>query len=254
MIDPIAIKLGPIAIHWYSISYLVALTVGFLIAIKLNKKKKIFKNNDQIFNMAFWLFLVGVIIGGRLGYVLFYNFSYFMANPAKIPAMWDGGMSFHGGLIGSIIVLYFFCKNNKINFLDLGDTIAVPTALALMFTRIANFINRELVGRVIENADFKWLGVNFGDGLLRYPSQLFQSASSLILALILLLIFYRKPKRGIVTFSYIGLYGLFRFITEFWRAPDVQVGFIWSYFTLGQLLSLGMLIIGSIGLLIIAKK
>lgn len=254
MINPIALQIGPIAIHWYSISYLVALTVGFLITIKLNKKKKVFKSTDQIFDMAFWLFLVGVIICGRLGYVLFYNFSYFMANPAKIPAMWDGGMSFHGGLIGSIIVLWFFCKKNKINFLDLGDTIAVPTALALMFTRIANFINRELVGRIIENTNFNWLGVDFGDGLLRYPSQLFQSASSLILALILLLIFYRKPKRGVVTFSYLALYGLFRFITEFWRAPDVQVGFIWSYFTLGQLLSFGMLIIGSIGLLIIAKK
>lgn len=252
MVNPIALQIGPLSIHWYSISYLVALFVGLAITIQLNKKKKVFKNADQIFDMAFWLFLVGVIVGGRLGYVLFYNLPYFLSNPAKIPAVWEGGMSFHGGLIGSIIVIYFFCKKNKINFFNLGDIVVIPSALALMFTRIANFINQELVGRPIKNPDWNFLGVTFDDGILRYPSQLFQSASALILFLILLLISSRNPKKGIITFSYIALYGLFRIAEEFWRTPDYQIGFIWNYFTLGQLLSLGMLIIGVIGIIIIS--
>lgn len=254
MINPIALQIGPIAIHWYSISYIVALLVGFLMVIKLNKQKKVFKDADQIFSLAFWLFLVGVIIGGRLGYILFYNFSYYLANPSKILATWEGGMSFHGGLIASTLVVYLFCRKNKINILKIGDIIVLPSALALMFTRIANFINQELIGRPIVSPDWQWLGVNFGDGILRYPSQLFQSASALILFLILLKIFHKKTKKGVVAFSYLALYGTFRFITEFWRAPDSQVGFILKYLTMGQLLSIAMFIIGIVGLIIIKRK
>jgi len=136
----------------------------------------------------------------------------------------------------------------------MGDVVVIPVALALMFTRIANFINQELIGRPILNADWNWLGVKFGDGILRYPSQLFQSASALILFLILLILFRKKPKAGIIGFSYVALYGLFRIITEFWRAPDSQIGFIWNYFTLGQLFSLGMFILGLVGLTTLKKR
>jgi phosphatidylglycerol:prolipoprotein diacylglycerol transferase len=247
MINPIALKLGPISVHWYGISYCVGLLLGIWILTVLNKKRKVFKDDAQIFDFAFWFFICGVILGGRLGYVLFYNLSYYLANPLKIFALWEGGMSFHGGLIAAFIVGYFFCKKHKISFVGLADMVVIPGALALTFTRIANFINHELVGRVIEKANWKWIGVDFGDGVLRYPSQLFQSADSFILFLILLLIYIRKPKKGVTMFCYIGLYGLFRFIIEFWRAPDPQVGFIWHYFTLGQLFSLGMLIIGIVG-------
>ena len=220
----------------------------------LNKKRTVFKDNNQIFDFAFWVFLLGVMLGGRLGYVLFYNLPYYFENPAKIIAIWDGGMSFHGGLIASMIVGWLFCKKYKIRFLDLVDLAVIPSALALMFTRIANFINLELVGRAIENPGWKWLGVDFGDGILRYPSQLFQSASALLLFLILLFIFSRHPKKGTLTFSYLIFYGLFRFIIEFWRAPDPQIGFIWQYFTLGQMLSFLMLVAGVIGLLTLRIK
>jgi len=120
--------------------------------------------------------------------------------------------------------------------------------LALTFTRLANFVNRELVGRVIENPNFKWMGVDFGDGMLRYPSQLFQSADALILFLILLFIYSRKPKKGTVLFSYLALYGLFRIITELFREPEPQIGFIWQYFTTGQILSVFLLLAGITGL------
>jgi phosphatidylglycerol:prolipoprotein diacylglycerol transferase len=254
MIDPIALKLGPISIHWYGIAYIVALTVGILILYGLNKKAKIFKDLNQILDFAFWLFLVGVIAGGRLGYVLFYNLSHYISNPTKIWAIWEGGMSFHGGLIASAIVAYIYCKKKKIDFIKMADIAVIPGALALMFTRLANFVNSELIGRVIENPYCKWLGVDFGDGPLRYPSQLFQSASSLILFLILILIYRTKPKKGVLLFSYLTLYGLFRFITGFYREPDVQIGFILKYITMGQLLSIVMLLIGVIGLVLIKKR
>lgn len=254
MLDPIALKIGPISIHWYGIAYVVALGVGMWILAKLNKKQKAFKNSDQIFDYAFWLFLFGVIIGGRLGYVLFYNLPYYIKNPMKIFAIWEGGMSFFGGVIVAGIVTYFYCKKHKINFIKAGDIIVIPSALALVFTRIANFINSELVGRIIENPKWHWLGVDFGDGVLRYPSQLFQALDSLVLFLILLFIHSRKPKKGTVLSCYLIFYGLFRFITEFWRAPDPQIGFIWQYFTMGQILGLLMLLAGIIGLILVRKK
>ena len=251
--DPIAFKIGPLAIHWYGIAYAVALLLGIWIAIQLNKKQRIFKNKGQILDLAFWIFLFGVILGGRLGYVLFYNLPYYIENPAKIIAIWEGGMSFHGGVIASLIVGWLFCKKNKINFLHAGDLAVVPISLALLFSRLANFINQELVGRIIMNRQWEWLGVDFGDGILRYPSQIFQAISAILLFLILLFIFLRRPKKGMVLFSYLMLYGLFRIITEFWRTPDPQVGFIWQYFTLGQILSFLMLLAGLIGLIMIRR-
>ncbi len=248
MINPVAFTIGPLSVRWYGISYGAALLIGVWILTALNKKQHVFKDSNQLFDFAFWVFLLGVIAGGRLGYVLFYNLPYYLAHPAKVPAVWDGGMSFHGGLIASLIVGYFFCKKQKIRFPDVADLAVIPGALALLFTRLANFINHELVGRPIKNADWNWLGVDFGDGILRYPSQLFQSASALILFLILLFIFSHKPKRGALLFSYLMLYGLFRTITEYWRAPDPQIGLIWQFFTLGQLFSFAMFLAGCIGL------
>ena len=251
--DPIAFHIGPLPVHWYGIAYGIALIVGILIFIQLNKRRPILKNNDQIFDLAFWIFLIGVMLGGRLGYVLFYNLQYYIQNPTKIIAIWQGGMSFHGGLIAALIVGYFFCKKHKIDYLALGDLVVIPGALALTFTRIANFINGELIGRIIKNPNWEWLGVDFGDNVLRYPSQLFQSISALILFLILLLIFRQKPKKGVLFFSYLILYGAFRTITELWRAPDTQIGFIWQYLTMGQVFSFLMLVVGVIGLLLTKK-
>lgn len=254
MINPIAFQIGPFAVHWYGISYGVGLLLGIWILDLLNKKRKVFKDVNQIIDLAFWVFLIGVILGGRLGYVLFYNLSYYLENPAKIIAIWEGGMSFHGGLIASLIVGYFFCKKHKIKYFDLADLGVIPGALALTFTRLANFVNRELVGRPIQNSDWDWMGVDFGDGILRYPSQIFQSISAFVLFLILIFIFTRKPKKGALLFSYLMFYGVMRFIIELWREPDSQIGFIFTYFTLGQLLSFLMFLVGIGGLFWIRKR
>lgn len=248
MIDPIAFTIGPISVHWYGLLYGVGLVLALWILVNLNKKKPVFKNKDQIFDLAVWVFLLGVVIGGRLGYVLFYNFSFYLSNPIKIIAIWEGGMSFHGGLIGSAVVGYYYAKKHHLNYLALADMVVIPGALAQGIGRLGNFINGELVGRAIETEKWQWMGVNFGDGVLRYPSQLFQSASLMLLFIILLFIFAKKPAKGVVFFSYLTLNGFFRFLTEFWREPDSQIGFILNTFTLGQVLSFGLILIGLIGL------
>ena len=242
MIDPIALQLGPISIHWYGIAYMLSLIFAIIIIWQLNKKRPVFKDKDQIFDFIFNVFLFGVILGGRLGYVLFYNFSNYLNNPLKIFAIWEGGMSFHGGLIASIIVTIWFCKKHKIKLMELGDLVIIPVPLAISIGRIGNFINGELVGRVIKNEKWMWLGE-------RYPSQLFQSISSFIVFLFLLFVYSKKPKTGMVFFGYLALHGFARFITEFWRAPDEQIGFLMQYFTLGQFFSLVMIIVGIVGVI-----
>lgn len=254
MIDPIAFKLGPISVHWYGILYGVGVILSIWVISQLDKKRHVFKDHNKIFDLLFWVFLVGVVLGGRLGYVLFYNPSFYLQNPAKILAIWGGGMSFHGGLIGSFAIAYWYAKKHKIDFLKLADIAVIPGALAQGIGRIGNFINAELIGRPINNPDWAWIGGNFGDGILRYPSQLFQSFSLILLAGILYVIYRKKPKKGTLLASYLILNGLFRFITEFWREPDQQIGFIFNSLTLGQLFGLAVSLVGVIGFLHLRKK
>ena len=244
MIDPIAFHIGPLAVRWYGIAYGVGLILSILILQKLNRKRPVFSQKDQIYDLMFWVFLLGVIVGGRLGYVLFYNLPYYFVNPLEIVAIWKGGMSFHGGLIGSLLVSWTYCKKHKIDWLAAADLAAVPAGLALLFGRLANFVNRELVGRVIENPRWQSFGVDFGDGMLRWPSQLFAAGKDLLIFLILLFLFHKNPRRGTLLASFLMLYGAFRFLVEFFRAPDEQIGFIFTYFTLGQLLSLLVFLAG----------
>lgn len=254
MLDPVAFSIGPLDVRWYGLAYGANLAICIGILTWLNKKNPVFKGNNQIMDFTFWVFLLGVLLGGRVGYILFYNLPYYLDHPAKMIAVWEGGMSFHGGLIGSAIVTYVLGRRYKLDMIRLMDLISIPAAIADALPRVANFINRELYGRVIENHQWDWLGVNFGDGSLRYPSQLFQSASSVVLFLILLVIFSLKPKKGILLFSYLILYGLFRFTIEFWRQPDEQIGFLFNVLSLGQLLSLGVSVVGVLGLIWILKK
>ncbi len=254
MINPIAFSIGPISIHWYAIAYLVALGVGIWIATRLNRSRQVFKDNQQIFDFAFWIFLIGVFLGGRLGYILFYNFSFYLEHPSKLIAVWEGGMSFHGGLIGSVLVAFYLARKHQLDVLKMADLLMVPSALTTAFTRLANFVNRELVGRAIENPNWEWLGVDFGDGVLRYPSQLFQSAGAVVLFLLLLWIYKKSTRKGVTFFSYFILHGVIRFILEFWRQPDEQIGFIFDLFSMGQLLSLLTFLFGLIGLGIFKRR
>lgn len=249
MINPIALHIGPLAIRWYGLLYLVGLALGYFILTQLNKQKSIFKNNDQILDFLFWIFLLGVIVGGRLGYVLFYDLPYFLQNPLKIVALWDGGMSFHGGLIGTALVAIGFCKKHKIDFLSAADLIVIPGALAQGIGRIGNFINQELVGRPIANHAWDFLGINSGDGILRYPSQLFQAAEGVLTFLILLFLFSKHPKKGTLMSGYLILNGLFRIVSENFRTPDAQIGFLFGFVTLGQILGSLVFIVGVSGLL-----
>lgn len=247
MINPIALQIGPIAVHWYGIIYMLDLIIAIFIIWQLNKKNHILKNKDKLFDLVFNVFLFGVILGGRFGYILFYNLGYYLENPLKIFAVWEGGMSFHGGLIGSILVFIWFCKKYKIKLMELGDLAIIPVPLAISIGRIGNYINGELIGRVIKNEKWMWLGE-------RYPSQLFQSFSSFIVFLILLFIYSKKPKTGIVFFGYLAIHGFARLITEFWRQPDEQVGFLMQYFTLGQIFSLMMVLVGVGGIVWVKNK
>ena len=249
MFDPIAFHLGPLAVRWYGIAYAVSLLVSIGILVLMNKKRPVFKDNNQIFDFLFWIFLLGVLIGGRLGYVLFYNLPYYLESPVRTFALWEGGMSFHGGMIGSVLVMVFLARKHRLDLFHMTDMLAVPAGLVTFWSRIANFINRELFGRIIEHESWKWIGVDFGDGYLRFPSQLFQSAAAVVLFLTLLFIYRQKPKKGITTACYFIFYGLIRFTLEFWRQPDPQIGFLLKYFTLGQLFSLIMALAGLAGLL-----
>jgi len=250
MIDPIAFHIGPLAVHWYGISYALGLFFVSYTLILLNEERKVFKNHEQIFDLMFWVFMLGVIPGGRLGYILFYNLPFYLSNPAKILSVWEGGMSFHGGLIGVLLVGYYYCKKHKIDWLKAADLTVIPMGIPIMLTRMANFINGELYGREVKNEALKQMvGMDFGDGVTRHPSQLYESLAGLLTFLILILVFMKyKPKRGVLFFGFLALYGLFRTLIEFVRAPDAQVGFILHYFTLGQIFSFLMLIVGIAGL------
>lgn len=254
MLDPIAFHIGPLAVRWYGIAYATSLLVSLWILTIMNRKQPVFKDNNQIFDFLFWIFLLGVLLGGRLGYVLFYNLPYYTANPGKIIAVWEGGMSFHGGMLASVIVAYVLARKHKIDIVKMMDMLVVPGALATALPRIANFINRELYGRVVESARWEWLGMDFGDGLLRFPSQLFQSAGAVLLFLIMLYLWSRKPKKGVLLFSYFALYGALRIILEFWRQPDAQLGFLFGGVTMGQILSGLMLGVGISGLFYLRKR
>lgn len=254
MINPIAFSIGPIDVHWYGISYGLSLAFVLWMLTWMNKKDPFFKDSNQIFDFAFWTFLLGVVLGGRLGYILFYNLEFYLQNPLNILKVWQGGMSFHGGFIGAAIVAYFFAKKQTLSYIGLADRVAVPGALATSLTRIANFINQELVGRVIESDAWKWLGVDYGEGVLRYPSQFLQSAAGLILFAILFLIWRKKPKTGVLISSYLMLYGFFRFIIEFVRQPDAQIGFVLGPLSMGQVLSGLMAIVGAMILIRIKKS
>ncbi len=254
MIDPIAFQLGPLSVHWYGLSYGAGLMIAIAVLIGLNKKRPVFRNADQILDFAFWVFLLGIVLGGRLGYVLFYNLPYYLQHPLEAFAVWQGGMSFHGGLLGALLVSWSYCRRHKIDYVKMADLAVMAGSLATPLTRVANFINRELVGRPISSPKWEWLGVDFGDGILRWPSQLFQAAEGVILFGILWLIFRKNPKPGVLLFSYLTLQGALRFGMEFLREPDAQLGLGLATLSRGQWLSLAAMTAGLVGLAVIRKK
>ena len=246
-IDPVALSMGPLQIRWYGLAYVAGFICAFLVIAKLSQRWKIRINDDAFFTVVFCV-IFGVILGGRLGYVLVYGDGYYLQHPEKILAFNEGGMSFHGGLVGVIIGGVIAAKITKIPFLTLADMGVVGVPIGLFFGRCANFINRELWGAP---TDLPW-GVVFGGaaGMMpRHPSQLYEALLEGVVLFIVLFALSRKtPARPRGTFfgTFLLLYGLFRFMIEFIRQPDAQIGYLLGtdWFTMGQALSIPLMVAG----------
>ena len=224
--------------------YLIGLTLAYFIIAARAQAQKLPMNKDQVYDMIVYA-AVGVFAGGRLGYVFFYNLSYYFENPLKIFAVWEGGMSFHGGLIGTIIALVLFAKRQGITVLTIADLAAGVTPVGLGLGRIGNFINGELYGRP---TDVDWCMVfPAGGPVCRHPSQLYEALlEGLLLFLLLWLITRRFPPPGTVFGAFLVGYGCCRILVEFFREPDAQIGFIFATVSMGQLLSIPMIVSGAV--------
>lgn len=243
-IDPIFFQAGPLTIRWYAIAYLVGVVFGYLLLKRLDAgKHKIFPQNSRD-DLIFYSVL-GIIIGGRFGYIFFYDFFLIFSDPISIFFVWKGGMSFHGGAIGLTFSTFLYTKKYKINFLNALDLISIVVPIGLFFGRIANFVNAELYGRA---TDMPWAvifptGGNFG----RHPSQIYEAILEGIVLFLIMLLAYKKlnykKQPGKIAAIFLIFYSAFRFIVEFFREPDLHIGFIFEYMTLGQILSLVSFII-----------
>ncbi|MDX8388630.1 MAG: prolipoprotein diacylglyceryl transferase [Ghiorsea sp.] len=258
-IDPVALQLGPIAIHWYGLMYVFAFMSAWkLVQIQLKELNLwgTVVQPEQFENLFTWLIL-GVILGGRLGYVLFYNPSYYFEHPIEIFYVWNGGMSFHGGFLGPVISGWWFCKRNNLPFLTLLDRFAIVAPLGLAFGRAGNFINGELWGRVVTNTEnVPWAMIFPGAGAEpRHPSQLYELALEGLL-LFVLLWFTRKQNWAAGTRISIFLlgYALARIFCENFRQPDAHIGFLFGGITMGMMLSSVMLIAGISGFIWLNRK
>lgn len=251
-IDPIAISLGPLKVHWYGLMYLVGFVGALLLANWRAAKPGSGWTKEQVSDLIFYGAL-GVILGGRCGYVLFYNFEQFLQDPLWLFAIWEGGMSFHGGLLGVLIAVIWFARKNNKSFFAVTDFGAPMVPIGLGAGRIGNFIGGELWGRA---TDVPWAMVfPRADDLARHPSQLYQFALEGVALFTILWIYSRKPRP---TMSVSGLfllaYGCFRIFVEFFREPDAQLGYLaFGWLTMGQLLSLPMVLLG-IGLMVWAYR
>lgn len=242
-IDPVFLRLGPLQFRWYGLMYLLGLTAAYFVIKGRAARWQVPLTRDQLYDMIVYA-AVGIFAGGRLGYTLFYNFSYYIQNPAKIIAVWEGGMSFHGGLLGTIVALWWFSKRRGIPALTVADLAAGATPIGLGLGRIGNFINGELYGRA---TDVDWCMVFPGGGPdCRHPSQLYEAAleGGLLFLLLAAISRWRTPP-GTVFWSFIAGYGVCRMVVEFFREPDLHLGFILGPFSMGQLLSLPMVLAGA---------
>lgn len=255
--DPVALSLFGLNIHWYGIMYVLALVSALVMAKWIVTKDKLDMDKKILDDYFIWI-EVGVILGARLGYILFYdpNTSYYMTHPWQIFNPFSNGefvgirgMSYHGALIGFLLGSYLFSRKNGYSFWYLMDIVAIAVPVGYIFGRIGNFLNQELVGRA---TDVSW-GI-YVDGVLRHPSQLYEAfLEGVVVAIIIYLIRHRVSFAGGLTLAYGALYGLARFSAEFWRAPDPQIGYIMGWMTQGQLLSLPMILISVVGVFYLSK-
>ncbi len=258
--DPIAIAIGPIAIRWYALAYIGGIVLGWLYARALIKNERLWGGPapitlPQMDDFILWVTL-GIIVGGRTGYVLFYNLPFFIEHPAEIFELWKGGMSFHGGFLGCVVAVMWLARRNGIPILSLGDITTAVAPIGLLLGRLANFINSELWGRLADSS-VPW-AVVFPNGgpLPRHPSQLYEAGLEGILLFIILAVMIRMGalrRLGLILGSFIAIYAFARITAEFFREPDPQLGFLWGGLTMGMLLSVPMIIAGAI-LIVVAWR
>ena len=253
-LDPILFDFGFLVIRWYSLAYIFGILIGWWLGKKIILKKFQtidFKFDIKAFDNLITYLIIAILIGGRIGYVLFYNFGYYLSNPLDIIKIWEGGMSFHGALLGIIIATYWFSIKEDIPTFFLLDIIVCVAPIGIFFGRIANFINGELVGKTTE----MFWGVVFPniDNAARHPTQLYEAfLEGLVLLIIMNLILFRKNyKTGTCSYMFLILYGVFRIFSEFFREPDPQVGYLFNLISMGAILSFFMIFAG---LIIFLKK
>lgn len=273
--DPVAVQLGFVAIRWYALSYILAFVLFIWLGRKRIKQGNTLFTNESLDNLLTYGVL-GVILGGRIGYVLFYNSASYLSNPLAILKVWEGGMSFHGGFLGVVLAIWLYARRNNMKFLQVLDFVAPLVPLGLASGRIGNFINGELWGRITQPENFWAMGfpqAAHADNLLaqanvqyaqwlaqysvlpRHPSQLYQFALEGVSLFVIVWLFSRKPRPvGQVSAVFLGGYGVFRFIAEFARQPDEHLGLLNLGLSMGQWLSLPMIILGVVGFFYFQRK
>jgi phosphatidylglycerol:prolipoprotein diacylglycerol transferase len=244
-ISPIAFALGPIVIRWYSLAYLFGILIAWFLILRNNEKNKLGYDKQLIEDLVFYVTL-GIIIGGRLGYAIFYGGSEMWLKPWRLLELWKGGMSFHGGIVGVIMATWLFVRRYNLKFLAVTDLMALYAPIGMFLGRIANFINDELWGRV---SNAPW-AIRFPSGgyLPRHPSQLYEAIFEGVVIFILVNWLWRyktlRNNHGIISAIFVILYGMFRIFMEQFRQPDAHLGFFFDVLTMGQILSVPLVIIG----------
>ena len=256
-LDPVLLDFGFIVIRWYSLAYIFGIILGWWLGKKIINhilKNCNIKFNIKEFDDLITYLIFSIVIGGRLGYIIFYNLGYYIDNPLDIIKVWEGGMSFHGALLGIIIGTYLFSKKKNVPTFFLLDIIACVSPIGIFLGRIANFINGELIGKVTE---VSW-SVIFPaiDNLPRHPSQLYEAAleGAVLFFILNSLIYRQRYKIGTCSYLFLIYYGIFRIISEFFRQPDTQIGYLFNLFSMGTLLSFLMIIAGLIISNVLQKK
>ena len=257
-IDPVLISIGPLAVRWYALAYIVGIIVGWFYARTLIASKRLWGGTAPLTIVDFddfviWITL-GIILGGRIGYVLFYNFGHFATHPLEILELWNGGMSFHGGFIGCGVAIVLFALRRGLPMLSLSDVVTAVAPIGLFLGRLANFINGELWGRPSD----VWWAMVFPNGgpLPRHPSQLYEATlEGLVLFVVLAALVWRGGFRrpGLITGAFAIGYGVARIICELFREPDAQLGFLWGGLTMGMLLCVPLILVG-VALLALALR